>query len=131
MIISKTPLRASLFGGGTDFYDYYTKSRYGYGHVISFGLDMNAYITVNKRFNDKIRIVYNGNEFVYNIEQVKHNIIREAMKKVNVLNSVEIIYMADLPMTNQGISLASSSALTVGVLNAWYSFKGEYVDKKN
>ena len=73
MIISKTPLRASLFGGGTDFADYYHHSRFGFGSVLSTTLDMHVYITVNKRFDDGIRVVYTGNELVNNVDEVKHN----------------------------------------------------------
>ena len=58
MVISKTPLRASLFGGGTDFKDYWANSRMGYGTVLSAALDMHVYITVNQKFDDKIRVVY-------------------------------------------------------------------------
>lgn len=126
MIISKTPLRASLFGGGTDFADYYHNSRYGYGSVLSTTLDMHVYITVNRRFDDKIRVVYTGNELVDSVDEVKHNIIREALKITGVTKGVEVVYMADIPMTNLGLGLASSSALAVGVLNALYTFKGEY-----
>ena len=61
MIISKTPLRMSFFGGGTDFADYYKNSRYGYGTVISTALDMYVYIMVCKRFDDKIRVCYTVN----------------------------------------------------------------------
>lgn len=126
MIISKTPLRASFFGGGTDFADYYKNSKYGYGSVISTALDMHVYITVNKRFDDKIRIVYTGNELVESVDEVKHNIIREALKLVGIKRGIEVVYMADLPMTNLGVGLASSSALAVGTLNALHSYKGEY-----
>ena len=126
MIISKTPLRASLFGGGTDFADYYHHSKYGFGSVLSCALDMHVYITVNKRFDSKIRVVYTGNELVDHVEEVKHNIIREALKLTGVTQGVEVVYMADIPMTNLGLGLASSSALAVGVLNALYAYKGEY-----
>ena len=80
MIISKTPLRASFFGGGTDFSTYYENSKLGYGTVVSTALDMYVYITVNKKFDDSIRIVYSDNELVSNVDEVKHNIIREALK---------------------------------------------------
>lgn len=130
MIISKTPLRASLFGGGTDFAEYFHNSKYGYGMVISAALDMHVYITVNKRFDDKIRIVYSGNELVDSVEGVRHNIIREALSITGIEKGIEVVYMADLPMTNQGIGLASSSALAVGVLNALHAYKGEYVTPK-
>lgn len=131
MIISKTPLRASFFGGGTDFADYFRNSRFGYGSVISTALNMHVYITVNKRFDNKIRVVYTGNELADNAGEVKHNIIREALKITGIENGVEIVYMADLPMTDLGVGLASSSALAVGVLNALHVFKGEYVSPRD
>ncbi len=127
MIISKTPLRASFFGGGSDFKDYFESSSLGHGAVLSTAINMHVYITVNKKFDDKIRIVYSGNELVDNVDEVKHNIIREAMKLTGIASGVEIIYMADLPMSGVGIGLASSSALTVGVLNALHAYKGEFV----
>ena len=127
MIISKTPLRASLFGGGTDFKAYYETSTLGYGQVLSATLNMHVYITVNKKFDDKIRVVYNGNELVDDISQVKHNIIREALKLTGITKGIEVIYMADIPLSGAGIGLASSSALAVGVLNALHAYKGEFV----
>ncbi len=126
MIISKTPLRASLFGGGSDFKDYYETSALGYGSVLSAALDMHVYITVNRKFDDKIRVVYYGNENVDTVDEVKHNIIREALRLVGIEKGIEVIYMADLPMSGAGFGLASSSALAVGVLNALHAYKGEY-----
>ena len=129
MIISKTPLRASFFGGGTDFSTYYENSKLGYGTVVSTALDMYVYITVNKKFDDSIRIVYSDNELVSNVDEVKHNIIREALKIVGIERGIEIVYMADIPLSNAGIGLASSSALAVGVLNALHAYKGEFVSQ--
>ncbi len=130
MIISKTPLRASLFGGGTDFREYYTNSKYRYGTVLSAALDMHVYITVNRKFDDMIRVVYSGNELVNNVDEVKHNIIREALKFTGIDRGIEVIYMADIPLSGAGIGLASSSALAVGVLNALHAYKHEYVTPK-
>lgn len=130
MIISKTPLRASFFGGGSDFKDYFEKSTLGYGQVLSAALDMHVYITVNKKFDDKIRVVYNGNELVDNVDELKHNIIREALKLTGLIKGIEVIYMADIPLSTAGIGLASSSALAVGVLNALHAYKGEYVTQE-
>ncbi len=130
MIISKTPLRASLFGGGTDFKDYYENSRYGYGAVLSSALDMHVYITVNQKFDDKIRVVYSGNELVDHVDEIKHNIIREALKMTGIEKGIEVIYAADIPLSGAGIGLASSSALAVGVLNALHAYKNEYVPPK-
>lgn len=129
MIISKTPLRASFFGGGTDFSTYYENSKLGYGTVVSTALDMYVYIIVNRKFDDNIRIVYSGNELVSRVDEVKHNIIREALKIVGIEKGIEIIYMADIPLSNAGIGLASSSALAVGVLNALHAYKGEFVSQ--
>lgn len=126
MIISKTPLRASFFGGGTDFKDYYENSSYGYGSVISTALNMYVYIMVCKRFDNKIRVCYTKNEFVDSVDQIKHNIIREALKIVGIENGIDIVYSADIPLSSAGVGLASSSALAVGVLNALYTYKGEY-----
>ncbi len=127
MVISKTPLRASLLGGGTDFEDYWRSSKKGYGTVLSAALNMHVYITVNKKFDDMIRIVYAGNEHVSSVDEVKHNIIREALRITGIEKGIEVIYMADIPLSGAGIGLASSSALTVGVLNALHAYKGEYV----
>ncbi len=130
MIISKTPLRASLFGGGSDFESYYRTSEIGYGSVLSTALDMHVYITVNKKFDDMIRVVYKESETVDSVSEIKHNIIREALKLVGIEKGIEIIYMADIPLSGAGIGLASSSALAVGVLNALHAYKGEYVTAK-
>lgn len=127
MIISKTPLRASFFGGGSDFKDYYENSSIGYGSVLSAALNMHVYITVNRKFDDMIRVVYNGNELVNHVDEVKHNIIREALKMTGIDKGIEVIYMADIPLSGAGVGLASSSALAVGVLNALHAYKGEYV----
>lgn len=127
MVISKTPLRASLFGGGTDFKGYWKNSKMGYGTVLSAALNMHVYITVNKKFDDMIRIVYSGNELVSSVDEVKHNIIREALKITGIEKGIEVIYMADIPLSGAGVGLASSSALSVGVLNALHAYKGEYV----
>ena len=127
MIISKTPLRCSFFGGGTGFHDYYENSRFGYGSTISTALKMYVYITVNENFNHQIRLCYSGNELVNHVDEVKHNIIREALKLVGIESGIEIFYSADIPLSGAGVGLASSSALTVGVLNALHAYKGEFV----
>ena len=80
MIISRTPLRASFFGGGSDLGDYYRNSASGYGAALSTAIDMYIYITVNKKFDDQIRISYSKTEIVDCVDQIEHNIIREALK---------------------------------------------------
>lgn len=127
MIISKTPLRVSFFGGGTDFKEYFSNCRFGYGTVLSTAIEMSVYITVNKMFDDSIRVCYSENEIVSSVDDIRHNIIREALKLLGIEKSIEIIYTSDLPIKRAGIGLASSSAIAVGVLNALYAYKGIYV----
>lgn len=127
MIISKTPLRASFFGGGTDFAGYYENSKFGYGTVLSTALNMYIYIIVNKRFDNHIMVRYSKNEFVDSVDEIEHNIIREALKITGITKGIEIMYSADIPVASSGIGLASSSAMAVGVLNALHAYKGEHV----
>lgn len=131
MIISKTPLRVSFFGGGTDFRNYYENSRFGYGEVISTAVNMYVYITVLKKFDDQIRVCYSQNEIVDSVDEIKHNIIREALKMTGITKGIEIIYSADLPLATAGVGLASSSAIAVGTLNALMAYKGVYTSPEN
>jgi len=124
MIISRTPMRVSFMGGGSDLAAYYKQ---GYGAVISTALDRYIYITVNKKFDDLIRVSYSKTEMVESVDQVEHNIIREALKIVGIVRGVEVVYMGDIPLGGAGIGLGSSSSLAVGVLNALYAYKGQHV----
>lgn len=126
MVISKTPLRASFFGGGTDFKGYYANSRFGYGEVLSTAIGMYVYITVTKKFDDQIRVCYWQNEVVDSVDEIQHNIIREALKMVGITKGIEIFYTADLPLGSAGVGLASSSAIAVGTLNALLAYQGVY-----
>lgn len=127
MIISRTPLRASFFGGGSDLGDYYRNSACGYGAVLSTAIDMYIYITVNKKFDDQIRVSYSKTEIVDSVDQIKHNIIQEALKIAGIEKGIEIVYMGDVPLGSAGVGLASSSALAVGVLNALFAYQGRAV----
>ncbi|MBU0685783.1 MAG: GHMP kinase [Candidatus Thermoplasmatota archaeon] len=119
MIISKTPLRVSFAGGGTDIADYY---RTGHGAVVSSAIKKYVYVTVNKRFDDDIRISYSKTEIVDSLDKVEHGLVREALRKVGIRNGIEITTIADIP--SKGTGLGSSSAIAVGLLNALYAFKG-------
>lgn len=127
MIVSKTPLRCSFFGGGTDFAGYYENSRLGYGTVLSTALNMYVYIMVCKRFDNKIRVCYRIQEMVDSVDEVQHNIVREAMKIAGITEGIDIVYSADIPMSTSGVGLASSSAFAVGVLNALFAYQGRIV----
>ncbi len=124
MVVSKTPLRASFFGGGTDFKEYYEHTKIGYGNVVSTAINMYVYIMATKRFDDKIRVCYRIQEMADNVDEIQHNIIREAMKIAGIQKGIDIVYSADIPISTSGIGLASSSAMAVGVLNALFAYQG-------
>jgi len=119
MIISRTPLRVSFAGGGTDIPDYY---RTGYGAVTSSTIRKYMYVTVNRRFDKDLRVSYSKTEIVDHVDKLEHGIVREALKKVGLTQGVEVTTIADIP--SKGTGLGSSSALAVGLLNALYAFKG-------
>ncbi|MBI4423769.1 MAG: GHMP kinase [Elusimicrobia bacterium] len=120
MIISRTPLRISLAGGGTDLAEFY---RSGSGAVVSTAIDKYMYITVNRYFDDSIILKYSKTELVRSVEEVQHPLLRECLRKTGVLRGVEITSMADVV---GGTGLGSSSSFTVGVLHALYAFKGQF-----
>lgn len=124
MIITRTPLRISFCGGGTDLPSYYRKEQ---GAVVSTAVDKYVYITVNRLsryFDHRILLKYSQTELVSSVDEVRHPIIREAMKITGVVDGVEITSMADIPA---GTGLGSSSTYAVGLLHALYTFKGQYV----
>jgi len=120
MIISKTPFRISFAGGISDLRDYYKND---YGAVTSTTIDKYVYITVNRKFDDKIRVSYSKTEIVNHIEEIQHPLVKEALKTTGLDGGLEITSIADIP---SGTGLGSSSAFTVGLLNALYAFKGEH-----
>jgi len=121
MIISRTPFRVSLVGGGSDLRQYYHARP---GSVVAMAINRYMYVTVNKRFDSSIRVSYTKTEIVRRVDELQHDLIREAMKMVGITGGVEVTTIADLPA---GIGLASSSTVTVGVLNALHAFMGRHV----
>ena len=122
MIISQTPLRISFVGGGTDLEDFW---KFEDGKVLSTSIDKYIYVIVKERFDDLICINYSKREIVRDVSQIKHDLVREAMRIVGVTKGVEITTLADIP--SEGSGLGSSSSVTVGLLNALYAYKGEQV----
>lgn len=122
MIVVQSPLRLSFFGGGTDFYDFY--SNYG-GAVLSTAINKCIYVIVKERFDDLICLNYSRRESVGSIDELHHELAREAMKMTGVDKGVEITTLADIP--SGGTGLGSSSAITVGLLQAFYAYKGQGV----
>ncbi len=122
MIISRTPLRASFAGGGSDLPAFYRTSP---GAVVSTAINKYIYITVNKKFDDKIRVSYSITEIVDEVDELEHELIRESLKLLDIDGGIEITSIADIP--SQGTGLGSSSSYTVGLLNALYAYKGMHV----
>jgi len=125
MIVTRTPVRIPLGGGGTDLPSYYTQ--YG-GFLISAAIDKYIYITVNKRFEKSIRVSYSSTEIADSVDDIKHPIVREALKHLKIDSGIEITSIADVP-SNTG--LGSSSSFTVGLLNALHTYKNEKVNAKD
>ena len=121
MIIIQTPLRISLFGGGTDFPSFFRAEG---GCVLSSAIDKYIFVTIKQRFDDKLRIGYTQTEMVDHIDEIKHELVREALRKTNIHYGIEISTMGDIPSAS---GLGSSSTVTVGSLHAMYSYRGEMV----
>jgi D-glycero-alpha-D-manno-heptose-7-phosphate kinase len=122
MIITQTPLRIGLLGGGTDLPSYYRK--YG-GRVLNCALDKYVYVIVKERFDNDIYVNYSKKEIVSRVEDLEHELVREAMHMTGVTNGVEITTLADIPSAGSG--LGSSSAVTVGLLHALFAYRGRQV----
>jgi len=121
MIISRTPLRISFGGGGTDLEAFYAKEKEP-GAVVSTGINKYIYIAVNRKFDGKIRASYSVTEIVDSVNELRHELIREALRMVGIGGGIEITSISDIP--TKGTGLGSSSAYTVGLLNALYAYTG-------
>lgn len=121
MIITRTPLRISMGGGGTDLPSYYSK--YG-GSVISAAINRYIYIALHKTFRKNYIIKYSTHEAVDTVQEIKHPIVREAFQCHQVGPNIEMVSMADIPA---GTGLGSSGSFNVGLLRAIYGFKREHV----
>jgi D-glycero-alpha-D-manno-heptose-7-phosphate kinase len=122
MIITQTPLRIGLLGGGTDLPAYY---RAHGGRVLNCALDKYIYVIVKQRFDNDIYVNYSKKEIVSRVEDLEHELVREAMQMTGVTNGVEITTLADIPSAGSG--LGSSSAVTVGLLHALFAYQGRQV----
>jgi D-glycero-alpha-D-manno-heptose-7-phosphate kinase len=122
MIISQTPVRISFVGGGSDLPAFYREHG---GAVVSTAVDKFVYVTVNRKFDEAIRVSYSKTEEVDSVDQIEHNIVRETLSMLNIPGGVEITSIADIP--SRGTGLGSSSAFTVGLLHALHAFRCEYV----
>jgi D-glycero-alpha-D-manno-heptose-7-phosphate kinase len=122
MIISRTPLRVSFVGGGTDLPAFFEHTP---GAVVSTAIDKYIYVNVNKKFDRQIRASYSITEIVDKRSDLKHELIRESLDIVGISGGVEITSISDIP--SQGSGLGSSSSYTVGLLNALYAYTARHV----
>ena len=122
MIIVQTPLRTSLFGGGTDFAGYYLEHG---GCVLTSAIDKYIFVTIKRRFDNKLRVGYTHTELVNTVDEIQHELIREAFRLTGIDHGVEITTMGDIP--SEGSGLGSSSTVTVGALHAMYALKRELI----
>jgi D-glycero-alpha-D-manno-heptose-7-phosphate kinase len=119
MIISRTPLRISFVGGGSDMPAFYEQES---GAVVSTAINKYVYITVNPKFDRRIRASYSRTEIVDSVGDLHHELIRESLKMTGIEGAIEITSISDVP--SEGTGLGSSSSYTVGLLNALHAFQG-------
>ena len=111
----------SFVGGGSDLPAFYGK--FG-GAVVSTAVNQFVYITVNRKFDDRIRVSYSKTEEARSVDRIKHPLVREAMKLLGTNGGLEITSIADIPARGSG--LGSSSSFTVGLLNALHAYAGRH-----
>jgi D-glycero-alpha-D-manno-heptose-7-phosphate kinase len=117
MIISRTPLRMSFVGGGSDLPVFYR--RFG-GAVVSTAINQYVYVTINRKFDERIRVSYSRTEEARSVERIRHPLVREALKMLGFKGGIEITSIADIPA--RGTGLGSSSSFTVGLLHALHAY---------
>ena len=125
MILVKTPFLVSLIGGGTDLPQFYERA--GRGAVVSLTIDRYMYVMIHPYFHDKLRVKYSETEDVDTIDQLRHPIVRECLRRMEVTSGLEIASIADIPA---GLGLGSSSSFTVCLLHALHVYRGGYVTKE-
>jgi len=121
MIITRTPLRISIGGGGTDLPSYY--GRHG-GFVVSAAISQYIFVSLNRMFGSGYLLKYSSLENPQTVNEIKHPILREVLRRHYPEGSLEIASLADVPA---GTGLGSSGAFTVGLLRALYAHKRKHV----
>lgn len=124
LIVTRTPLRVSFAGGGTDLKEFYERQD---GAVLSVTIDKYVYVTVRphgKLFHDKFRLNYSETELAANIDAIRNDIIRECLRLMEIDSALYISVVSDVPASS---GLGSSSSFAVGLLNALHTYKGERV----
>ncbi len=124
MIISRTPLRISFAGGGTDLRAFYEVEQ---GIILGATISKYIYIAVNQPIDDTIKISYWKTEIVDSVKNIEHAIVREALKTLGLSSNIEVACISDVP---PGTGLGSSGSFTVGLLNALYAYKSIPISKE-
>jgi len=124
MIISRSPVRITLGGGGTDLPSYYSK--YG-GALIAAAIDKYTLVTAHTRFDEDIKLNYSQTEQLQNIDKIKHNIFREALKLLNIKKGIELTSLSDMPSSS---GLGTSVSFTISLLNVLHTYKRDFVPQK-
>ena len=124
MIMIRTPLRISFAGGGSDLRVFYKKR---YGAVVSTAINKYMNVMIHPYFHNKIRIKYSKTEDIDSVDEIRHPIVREGLKLLDVDKGVEIASIADVPART---GLGSSSSFTVSLLHALSAYKRRLVTKK-
>ena len=128
MIISRTPFRVSLFGGGSDYPAWFQENG---GSVLGFTINKYCYISLRELppfFEHKFRIAYSEIEMVKSVEEIEHPAVRFVLQEMGVKTGLEIHHDGDLPARS---GLGSSSCFTVGLINALYAFNGQMISKRD
>src|SRR5258706_789242 len=120
MIITRTPLRISLAGGGSDLPAFYREEA---GHVVSATIDKYVYLMVNEKYDGNVRVSYTRTENVEHARDVAHPLVRACLEMAGIRRGIEIVSVAGVP---HGTGLGSSSAFTVSLLAALYAHLGEF-----
>ncbi len=127
MILTKTPYRISISGGGTDLPKFY-KRKNCHGRIISFSIKKYIYILVNYLDQKRIILKYSKTENISNVKKIKHKLIKRVLEYFKIKNGIEIHSIGDFP--GHGTGLGSSSAFLIGLINAISNFKNIYLSKK-
>lgn len=121
MIVTSTPLRISFVGGGTDFENFYRQYP---GRVLSTSINKYIYVSINPKFDHRIRLSYSKTEEVDSPSQIQHPLLKASLEEMGVNKGIEIVSVGDIP--GAGTGLGSSSSFTVGLLNGLHSYLGQY-----
>ncbi|MFZ0513981.1 MAG: hypothetical protein WAM14_20405 [Candidatus Nitrosopolaris sp.] len=125
LVISKTPLRLSLGGGGTDLPHFYRKHG---SHIVTAAVQKYVYVFAKRWFEDGIRVSYSKTEQVSSVDDIEHPVVREALRLLGPKRQIEIVSMADVPART---GMGSSASFAVGLVNALYSINKASIDSSS